>query len=353
MSSGFAQLSAVFFSEILSRKRQRAVRVASLRVADYTPPAARPQGSAALKKVEMDTDAGPVELIVKVLAQPHDREALVWRLLAKLPEAPVPEIHHVEHDGSWGTYGVILEYVPPLAEAERWDPAQCRRIGLALARFHAIFWGRPDQVPAFLHTDDARLAPEKVEPAVRRFLDRITARKHAALSAVVPDVFAFLAKLIGMDREFFDRADPLRPTLIHAALRRSEVLLRPGSAPLEPVLIDWERARLGTAAEDLAALTASLDPADRPSAAEALLDGYVEGLTAAGVACETPVLKRELLRRRVLLVGAALPGDCRLYVQREGDPAHHGWCARFIERTHQQVAEARGLLETIAEMDAI
>jgi len=208
-------------------------------------------------------------------------------------------------------------------------------------------------VPAFLHVDDVHVAPEKVEPAVRRFLDRTTAKRHAALSAVVPEVFTFFAGLLRLDREFFDRSDPTRATLIHGALSRWEVLLRPGAPPLEPVLIDWERARLGRPAEDLASLVASLPSADRGQASEALLEGYADGLRASGVACETPTLEREMIRRHVLLLGRDLPQRCRLYVEREGDPDHREWCEQFVEQTARDVAEARRLLKQLAELDAV
>lgn len=347
MPSGFARLSAAFFSEILSRKRKQTVRVKRLRVRDYANCPRPPRGSAALKKVDLQIADGPLQLFVKVLAQPHEREALVWQFLQKLPEMPVPDVYHVEYDPSWGSYGVILEYVGPLVEAEGWDEAQCRRVGSALAAAHAVFWGKTDQLPDLFAAPDAHGGAEKVEPAVRRFLDRMSGSRHASLHAVVPEAFGFLVKLLRMDADFFQSPAGLADTLIHGALDPTEVLFRPHAGGAQPVLIDWERARIGSCLDDLGGLALALDAATRSASAAALLSAYVESLKAAGVGGEIERLGEELDRQIVLRVARDLPRRCGLYLERRGQVDHEAWCRDFLESTARDVAQARAILDEI------
>ena len=273
MSAGFAQLTADFLSEVLSRKHKQAVRVQNLTVTEY-------HDRADLRKLAIESTVGPVELMVKILPQNRRRETEVWAFLAQAGALPLPELYHAEFDQRLGSYGVILEFIPPLMEVERWDDAQCRRVGAALAAVHGRFWAKTDELPEPFAAPET--PPEAtVEPAVRRFLDRLSGTRQAVLYADVPDVLTLLAKLLRMAPAFFAEPTDLPQTLIHGALDRTEVLFRPHGAGPQPVLIDWCDARVGRGSEDLAMLVNSL-PADRQSAARAsLLAGYLEGLAAA------------------------------------------------------------------------
>ena len=342
--NGFQQLSEEFFADLLSRRCKQAVRVEGLAVTDY-PRSSRAAGRAGnLKRVDLETSIGRLHLMVKQLGQPGKREALVWRFLAGAGGMPLPEVYHIEFDEKVGRFGVILELVAPLIETEVWGEPQCRAVGSAVARLHAPFWGKAGELLGAFPTPET--PPEAtVEPAVRRFLDRMSAERQGVLYAAVPEVFTFLAKLLRMPPDLF--AEPADPptTLIHGALGRDEVLFRPHADGPEPVLIDFEHARVGRGTEDIAALINSLSPAERAAGRKGLLEAYMAGLKLAGVPADPPQLAEEIDRQRILQAGKDLPQVCGLYIQRAGDADQRQWCASFEQTARSDASEMKKLLD--------
>jgi aminoglycoside phosphotransferase (APT) family kinase protein len=104
---------------------------------------------------------------------------------------------------------------------------------------------------------------------------------------------------------------PSHPVWIHGDLHPGNILLRRGETGVEPVLLDWARARLGSPLEDVSAWVQSLghwEPQARRFH-DTLLRTY---LTAQGL---EPVLDREF-RHRYWMAGAcnALSGALRYYL---------------------------------------
>ena len=350
MLGGFAELSAAFVGEVLSRKGKRPVRVRRMHVTDYADSPYNVRRATGLRKVDVETAGGSVRLMVKALPQPRDREALVWRFLQEAGDLPIPEVYHIESNPRQGVYGVILEYVGPLSETEVWHEDQCRRVGTALGRVHAAYWGRTDELP---ETFPAPQTPPEatVEPAVRRFLDRMSPRRHAILHEAVPDVFGFLARLLRMPPEFFEERAELPRTLIHGALDRSEVLFRPHGRGPEPVLIDWERARVGRGTEDLASLLNSLTVSERAAGRESLEAAYLDWLRSADIGIQARPLHDEIDRQRVLQAARRLPQLCRLYVDRRDEAAYSQWRQWFLDVAGPDAAELKKLLGELDRQD--
>jgi hypothetical protein len=347
MLHGFRQLSETFFSDILSRKHKQAVRVRRVRMTDCPAgreDAAPPQG---LKRVSLETSIGPVRLIVKELSPPRDREARMWRFLQGQGGLPLPEVYYVDHDQRLGRYGVILEYIDPPAQAEPWDVPRCRLVGTAMAAFHALFWDKTGELPdAFMVPETAPRA--RFEPAARRFLDRMDEEQHAVLHGVAPGVFGFLVKLLGMPPRFFQDTDDPPKTLIHGALDASEVLFRRRGDAVQPVLIDWEHARVGQCTQDLAPLICGLSRQDRPATGEALLGAYLDALIASGIAFRAAQLRREVDRQRVLLAGRELVRHCSMYLDRRNEQRYEHWCKCFTEMVADNAAEMKATLERLS-----
>ncbi|HUT01236.1 MAG TPA: phosphotransferase [Phycisphaerae bacterium] len=334
--NGFRQLSAEFFADLLSRRHQRTVRVRGATVTD------RPAGD--LKQVDLETSIGPVRLLAKSLGQRRKREALVWRFLVAAGHMPIPEVYHVEFDEKLGRYGVILDLPAAEAPGSPWDRPRRRAVGSALARLHAPFWGKADELPETFAPP--KTPPEAtVEPAARRFLDHMPARQQGLLHTAVPEVFAFLVKLLRMPPAFFAEPDAPPKTLVHGALRREAVLFGSRAGHPEPVLVDWEHARAGRCTEDLAALTNSLSADERAAGREDLLSAYVDALALAGVAAQPELLHDETDRQRVLLAGRELPRLCKLYAKRDHAGDDPSWCESFVAAARADAAELKGLLD--------
>jgi hypothetical protein len=352
MLGGFRELSPSFLGGVLSRKLKRPVRVRKVRLTDYADSPDNVRGAAGLRKLDLQTTVGSVHLMVKTLDPPRRREARVWQFLLQAGEMPLPEVYHVEYDERSGVYGLILEYLAPLSETQAWDQPQCRRVGAALARLHGRYWGRTEQLPDVFPAPQS--PPEAaVEPAVRRFLDRISARRHALLDEAVPEVFGFLARLLRMPQAFFEEAADLPRTLIHGALDRWEVLFRPHGQGPQPLLIDWEYARIGRCAEDLASLCNSLPPEARRAGRDAMVGTYLEGLRSGEVAAAAGPLNDEIDRQRILQAARNMPQLCRLYSDRRDQGEYRHWCDWFLQVAGKDVIELKKLLDDMGREETV
>jgi len=346
MLGGFEDLSAEYFSEILTRRDHKQVDVYSVAVMDYADSPNNIRGATGLRKVDLSTSLGPLSLMVKVLGLARKREAQVWQFLKEAGRMPIPAVYHVELDSRLGNYGVITEFVGPLAEGETWSPEICRLVGQALARLHGRWWGKLDEAPDFLPMPQMP-AESKAEPAARRFIDRLSEHARAVLHTAVPEVFSFMVSLLRMPPEFFSEPAELPRTVIHGALDRSEILFRPGRGHVEAVLIDWESARRGRCTEDLAGLLDSLAPEIRAAGGDPLVRAYTEALGEAGIRVNPDYLQEHIDRRRVMMAARDLPSMCRAYVERKEDSGQQHWCRWFLDRAGKDVAELRRLLRRL------
>jgi hypothetical protein len=343
MLGGFQDLSAEYFSEILTRRARSVVDVGGIEVMDYSDSPDNIRGSAGLKKVDLVTSQGPLSLMVKVLGLARKREAEVWQFLSQAGGMPIPEVYHVELDSRRGNYGVITEFVGPLSQAQAWSPDVCRLVGQALADLHRRWWGKLDEAPDFLPRPQ-QSAESHAEAAARRFIDRLSEDDRAVLYSAVPEVFSLLVSLLRMPPEFFAEPTEMPRTVIHGSLDRSEVLFRPGGKHVEPVLIDWESARCGRCTEDLAGLLNSLPPDARAAGRDPMVSAYIEALRQASIGIQTGYLQDRIDRRRVLMAARDLPAMCRTYIQRKDMPEYRQWCHWFLDRAGKDVAELRQLL---------
>lgn len=346
MLGGFEDLSAEYFSEILTRRDHKQVDVHDVTVMDYADSPNNIRGATGLRKVDLSTSFGSLSLMVKVLGLARKREAQVWQFLREVGGMPIPEVYHVEFDSRLGNYGVVTEFVGPFAEGEMWSPEICRLVGQALARLHGRWWGKLDQAPDFFPMPEMP-AESKAEPAARRFIDRLNEDARAVLYSAVPEVFSFLVSLLRMPPEFFAEPKDMPRTVIHGSLDRSEVLLRPGGKHVEAVLIDWESARRGRCTEDLAGLLNSLPPNVRAAGRDPLVSAYIEALREANIGVQTSYLRESIDHRRVLIAARDLPSMCRAYVERKDNPAQQQWCRWFLDRAGKDVAELRRLLSQL------
>jgi hypothetical protein len=343
MLGGFQDLSAEYFSEILSRRARAAVDVSGIEVMDYADSPDNIRGSAGLRKVDLVTSQGPLSLMVKVLGLARKREAEVWQFLRDAGGMPIPEVYQIELDSRRGNYGVITEFLAPLSQAEAWSPEVCRLVGGTLAVLHRRWWGRLDEAPDFLPRPQ-QSSESRAEAAARWFIDRLSEDDRAALYSTVPEVFSLLVGLLRMPPEFFAEPKEMPRTVIHGSLDRSEVLFRPGGKHVEPVLIDWESARCGRCSEDLAGLLNSLPPDIRAAGRDPMVSAYIEALRQADIGIQTGYLQDRIDSRRILMAARDLPAMCRTYLQRKGEPQYRQWCRWFLDRAGKDVAELHQLL---------
>ena len=344
MLGGFTDLSAEFFSEILTRRSRQEILVHSVKQIDYADSPDNIRGATGLRKLELSTSAGPVGMMVKNLSLARKREAEVWQFLSQAGDMPIPEVYHVELDSRQGRYGVVTEFLAPLDEVSDWSPEVCSLVGAALARLHRRWWGKIDEAPDFLPVP-RQAAETHAEGVARRFIDRLSEADRAELYTVVPDVFGLFVSLLRMPPEFFSEPTDMPRTIIHGSLDTSEVLFRPAGKTIEPVLIDWEAARCGRCTEDLAGLLNSLPADTRAAGRDAMVGAYVETLSQANVGIHVEYPQQRIDSRRIMMAARDPPGMCRAYIERKDDPQHRQWSRWFLDRAGRDVPELRKLLK--------
>lgn len=208
-------------------------------------------------------ECGPPSIIVKFQARSSDWEARIYRLLSDAGVHSVPRLLGVYENGT-----LILEDVSPArsgSQAKGCTLQQARDVLSILAEIHGCFWGDP-RVPSippeqFAAVIDINMA-QCWEPFQRRY------------RGMIGDAAADLewmwrnAETVSAHR----LSEPA--TLFHGDVH-AENLLFTGDRKNGAVLIDWQLAARGLAANDVSFfLVKSLTVEQRRANEERLLRGY-------------------------------------------------------------------------------
>lgn len=185
-----------------------------------------------------------------------DREALVYRHLAKICTLPAPTLYHaapdLHGDGAW----LVLEPVTctppglsPRAATHWWqNPARRDRAVVMIAMLHGQFWNQPERVAAYdwlaryepedwwTALEDLERTPPGWTPLSRNYLGQLASATEMLLAG--PE------------------------TLIHGSFHPDNV----GWRDQTPVLLDWESVSWTTPFADLGRLFTRLDFAAQPPA---------------------------------------------------------------------------------------
>lgn len=219
-----------------------------------------------------------------VLQRNHVKETAVYRDLAGDPSVAAPRTYFAACHERTGNLCILMERMTPAQEVGEADgcPADLAPVVMdAFAALHARHWGGDDPAASSL--------------------------------AVVPDALidTFATFFRGPDRALFGallrkvwRHDGRAPvTVLHGDARVGNMLFPTGGGRGRFVLIDWQAARKGRGAFDVAYfLTLSLAPDVRRAHEAALLDRYHQGLVAAGVEGYSREALADDYRNAVLLV---------------------------------------------------
>lgn len=189
--------------------------------------------------------ARTVSFVVKHLDGPSCREAHVYEdVVAKVARGMAPQVLGID----WMDEDACLLYLEAVNPAQRWPWQDTEAMGEVLARLAALH-------------EDARLLtapPWEYEADLRRCgaylvdrLGRIDARGELGrVRAARPAALRLVEALPKVRRELMD-ASPLGTTIIHGDAHPGNVLVRRRRGSLEPLLLDWGRAREGSAFEDV------------------------------------------------------------------------------------------------------
>ena len=249
----------------------------------------------------------PVQFVVKLARGAMRRECAVYRTLAaQRAEALAPRLLDVIHAGA--TALLFLEWVRPVCRWPWRDVHTAEQVLVRLARLHQWPWETGVQEVQPWVYDHALL---QAGQATLEILQRVIREQGATQwQAAVPMTKRLVAALPEIRRVLLATSSHAR--WIHGDMHPGNVILRRSAAGVEPVLLDWARARAGSFLEDISAWVQSLghwEPQARRFH-DTLLRSY---LRARGL---EPVLPRDF-RRLYWIAGAcnALAGALQYHLQ--------------------------------------
>jgi aminoglycoside phosphotransferase (APT) family kinase protein len=208
---------------------------------------------------------GPLSLIVKFQARPSDWEARIYRLLSEAAVVSVPRLFRAFENGT-----LMMEDLSPArpgTQAEGCTLQQARDVLAILADIHGHFWGDP-RVPPIR----PKLFASAIRVNMEQCWDPFKRRYREALGDLGAD-FEWMwrnAQAVAAHR----LSEPA--TLFHGDVH-AENLLFSKDGKRGPVLIDWQLAGRGLAANDVSFfLIKSLTVEQRRTNEERLLQGYFQ-----------------------------------------------------------------------------
>lgn len=180
-------------------------------------------------------------------------ELAALRLFADLDDPMLPELlaSGVDESGPW----VVMPYHEggPFGISDELPDEVHRCMG----RLHALFAGGTDRLQNDLETIDTAF----VSRALTQFGPDHLRRARATMGDTLFNRASALLQRLREDRNFRDHVDHFTPTFVHGDLYGLNVL-RPGRDGTEPMIIDWNCARIGPAMFDVA-MTSTYDSAAR------------------------------------------------------------------------------------------
>jgi hypothetical protein len=246
-----------------------------------------------------------VQFVVKAVSEETRRELALYRALQATAAARLaPRLLGTVHADTVSL--LFLEWVRPI---QRWpwrDISTACLVLARVARLHQWQWASvPEEALQWDYDAALRQSGYETLEALERVIWELGA---AQFPGAVPMTRRLVEALPVIRRALLPTSHPV---WIHGDLHPGNVILRRGETGVEPVLLDWARARHGSPLEDVNAWVQSLghwEPQARRFH-DTLLRTY---LTAQGL---EPVLDREF-RRLYWVAGAcnALSGALRYYL---------------------------------------
>lgn len=212
-------------------------------------------------------ECGPPSLIVKFQEKKTNWEARIYKLLSEAEELAVPRLLDAFDNGA-----LLLEDVSPArpgSQTEGCSVAQAREVLSALADIHGHFWNDP-RVPSMEQERFALVVNHNMgqcwEPFEQRYRNQLgnTTTDFEWLWGNAEKVAAHRLS---------------QPTTLFHGDVHVENLLFDSTENVQPILIDWQLASRGLAANDVSFfLVKSLSVNDRQENEQQLLEHYYEKL---------------------------------------------------------------------------
>lgn len=200
--------------------------------------------------------ARTVTFVMKLLEGAAVREALVYeRLVASHARGMAPRLLGLEANGS----GRQVLFLEAIRRASAWPWREIEVARGVLARLSGLHTALPPESAAtMLPPWDYEAELQQLAVKTLASLEGCRRSPHlAGLARYLPALRRLLAALPAVRRQLLGFA-PFGAAPLHGDVHPGNALLRKRAAGLEPVLIDWGRARVGSPLEDVSSWLQSL-----------------------------------------------------------------------------------------------
>lgn len=249
-----------------------------------------PEGSPRSVVVKLPSP-DPVSRATGIGLRNYEREVKFYLDIAPTVDIRVPNCHHGDWDATTGDFVLVLEDMAPAQQGDQITGCSIEHAGAAvaeLARLHGPRW------------DDTTLWD--VEWLGRRTSDEDALQLKAIWSMMLPGFLTTYSKYLDTEMvEIIERFGPAleawvndRPplfTVTHGDYRLDNLLFLGDGASAQVTAVDWQTPGHGPGSADLSYfLGAGLAIPQRRSEERALVERYLEGLDAYGVAPDESTL---------------------------------------------------------------
>jgi Ser/Thr protein kinase RdoA (MazF antagonist) len=192
------------------------------------------------------------QFVVKCVPAEAGRELALYRALqANAAEALAPRLLGAEHIGM--SVLLFLEWVRPV---QRWPWRETQTASLVLGRLAQLHqWSWMSEPVAEIPWDYEHVLHQSSHATLEELRRVICDLRTAQWRGAVPMTQRLVEALPEMRRVLLAATPPI---WIHGDMHPGNVVLCRGKSGLEPVLLDWARARLGSPLEDVSAWIQSL-----------------------------------------------------------------------------------------------
>ncbi len=230
----------------------------------------------------MATD--PISRATGIAQSSYLREVNFYNHYGRTQGLPIPICHFGAIDPASHDFILIMEDFPKHRSGNQLEPASLQEAQLAMdaaARLHAPFWGDTGLDQQSWLNGSKAIEPMNVDALYTMlwpaFCDRYQARIGDEIKAVGEGYSGRINAWIA------NRSGPR--CLTHGDYRPDNMLFLEGDTDRPLVIVDWQTAGVGNGATDIAYyLGTALSPDMRRTHEAALVDRWIKGLIAAGIA---------------------------------------------------------------------
>ncbi|KKM26422.1 hypothetical protein LCGC14_1584950 [marine sediment metagenome] len=324
------KFTKIFFQNIIFGRTQPNTEIKNLNIESFYDEPGLHWSNPGVKKVNLETNRGKIELIIKILHERSKREVLIYRFLSKHPNFPIPNVYYTEYNENKRIYVVITEFGGSIGEIPFKEQA-IKYCGILLADIHSYFWNNSDALPKLFHSYNLYKNRYKFKKNALNFFNNLKSNEIKVFEKVYPNIHSLRKNIESLDKEFFKYEPYTKWTLIHGSFHPPEIIAKPGENKTEitPIGVDWEGSRIGHPGEDIAGITGQIPSSGEPHYMKSMIDSYMEVMNNNEAFIDRKALEKEIILENIIQKIKLIPFMWGKYLEVRNDSKFSNWVNYF------------------------